>query len=352
MIIIPRGFWYNAAMLYPMIFQPHYVEKIWGGQKLRTILNKPIDQDRPIGESWELFDFPPGAIDKTGQWTSATLTNGPLAGKTLHEVVVEYGKQLCGDVKPVSDAGQFPILIKFLDAREDLSVQVHPPQSYADTHPGAHLKNEAWYVFQHDENARILKGLRPGVTREAFKQSIENGTNESMINAIPVKDGECYYLPSGTVHALGAGCFVAEVQTPSDTTYRTFDFNRIDATTGKPRELHVQQALECIDFSGKELPPLPRRHEAGFFTTVTKLAEAPQFTIEKVRMNEGVEQAIPYDQPVVWILLNGEVELSVATQKEKVRASTGTTVLLPAAMRDARVKVIADASWLEVTFPL
>ena len=338
-------------MLYPMIFQPRFVDKIWGGQKLRTILNKPIDPAAKIGESWELYDFPPGVVDKNA-WASARLMNGPLAGKTLHELVLEYGKQLHGDVKLVGEHGQFPILIKFLDAREDLSVQVHPPQSYADTHPGAHLKNEAWYVFQHDEGSRILKGLKTGVTREQFKQSIEDGTNEQTINAIPVKDGECYYLPSGTVHALGAGCFVAEVQTPSDTTYRTFDFNRVDPGTGKPRELHVEQALECIDFAGKEAPPIKKKHEAGFFATVTKLAEAPQFTIEKVRMNEGVEQAIPYEQPVVWIVLSGEVELSVGNIKEPTRAGVGTTVLLPAAMRDAKVKVLKDASWLEVTFPV
>ncbi|MDB5325150.1 MAG: gmuF [Phycisphaerales bacterium] len=332
-----------------MIFEPRYVDKMWGGQKLATLLGKAIPADKPIGESWELFDFPPGTIEKSADWVSTKLTNGPLAGKTLHELVAQYGTDLHGDVKLVGKEGQFPILIKFLDAREDLSVQVHPPQSYADSHPGAHLKNEAWYVFQHDAGSRILKGLRPGVTREAFKQSIEDGTNESMINAIPVKDGECYYLPSGTVHALGAGCFVAEVQTPSDTTYRTFDFNRVDPSTGQPRQLHVEQAVDCIDFSGNQPPPTPKTHTAGFFTTVTRLAQAPQFTIEKVRMNEGVEQPIPYEQPVVWILLGGEVELS--TKTEKVKVGKGTTVLLPAKMNEARVKVLSDATWLEVTFP-
>lgn len=339
-------------MLYPMIFQPRYVEKIWGGRKLATILNKPIDSTKMIGESWELFDFPPGVVESAATWVSAKLTNGPLAGKTLHELVGEYGRQLHGDVKLVGEAGQFPILIKFLDGLEDLSVQVHPPQQYADAHPGAHLKNEAWYVLQHDAKARILKGLVPGTTREQFEQSIKDGTSESLVQSIEVNDGECYYLPSGTVHALGAGCFVAEVQTPSDTTYRVFDFNRIDAGTGKPRALHVEQALDCIDFSGQTPPTPPRKHEAGFFTTVTKLAEAPQFTIEKVRMNEGVEQAIPYDQPVVWIMLEGKVELRVSDMKEPTVATRGTTVLLPAAMKSPVVKTLTDSVWLEVTFPI
>ena len=339
-------------MLYPMIFQPRFVEKIWGGQKLRTLLGKAIPSNQSVGESWELYDFPPGTIDGSPGWASAELTNGPLKGKTLHQLVEQFGPDLHGDVKLVGDQKQFPILIKFLDAREDLSVQVHPPQSYADTHPGAHLKNEAWYVFQHDQDARILKGLKPGTTREAFEQSIKDGTCESLIKAIPVKDGECYYLPSGTVHALGEGCFVAEVQTPSDTTYRVFDFNRVEQSTGKPRALHVQQALDCIDFSGNELPPMPKQHTASFFTTITRLAQAPQFTIEKVRMAQGVEQAIPYTQPVVWILLSGEVELRVGDQKEKVTATTGTTILLPAKMKDPTVTAISDASWLEVTFPV
>ena len=336
--------------LYPMIFRPKSVDKMWGGQKLATLLNKPIPSDKPIGESWELYDFPPGVVEKSEKWVSASLTNGPHAGKTLHELVRQFGAELHGDVRLVGEHGQFPILIKFLDAKEDLSVQVHPPQDYADSHPGAHLKNEAWYVFQHDAGSRILKGLKPGVTREDFAQSIKNGTCEEKINAIPVKDGECYYLPSGTVHALGAGCLVAEVQTPSDTTYRVYDFKRVDPSTGEERQLHVEQALDCIDFSGKQ-PPEPRKsHTAGFFTTVTRLVRAPQFTIEKVRMNEGVEQMIPYEQPVVWIVLAGKVELT--SGRETITAGPGTTVLLPAMMENAKVTARTDAQWLEVTFPI
>ena len=336
--------------LYPMIFRPKFVDKMWGGQKLATLLNKPIPDGRPIGESWELYDFPPGVVGQSTGWTSAELTNGPLAGKTLHELVQQFGAELHGDVRLVGDQGQFPILIKFLDARDDLSVQVHPPQEYADTHPGAHLKNEAWYVFQHDAGSRILKGLKEGVTREVFEASIKDGTCEAKIQAIPVKNGECYYLPSGTVHALGAGCFVAEVQTPSDTTYRVFDFDRVDSSSGKQRELHVAQALDCIDFTGRDLPEHQKVHTAGFFTTVTHLARSPQFTIEKVRMHEGVEQAIPYEQPVVWIVLSGQVEITAG--KELVKVGPGTTVLLPAKMDNAKVAARSDAQWLEVTFPI
>ncbi len=339
-------------MLYPMIFQPRFVEKMWGGRKLHTILNKSIPVDKPIGESWELYDFPPGVVEATDQWVSAVLSNGPLKGKSLHELVEQFGEDLHGDVKLVGGAGQFPVLIKFLDAREDLSVQVHPPQSYADQHPDAHLKNEAWYILQHDDGARILKGLTPGTSRDAFEQSIADGTCESKLKSIPVKKGDCFYLPSGTVHALGAGCFAAEVQTPSDTTYRVYDFKRVDPGTGKERALHVEQAMACIDFSGQETPQPAKKHEAGVFTAVTRLVKAPQFTIEKVRMAEGVEQAIPYDQPVVWMVLSGEVAIRVKNMDAPVHAVAGTTVLLPAKMAEPVVHAISDAQWLEVTFPV
>lgn len=335
-----------------MIFQPRYVEKMWGGRKLQTILHKNIPEGKLIGESWELYDFPPGVVDKSGQWVSAVLDNGPLAGQTLHELVQRFGRDLHGDVPLVGAEGQFPVLIKYLDAREDLSVQVHPPQAYVDRHPQAHLKNEAWYIIQHDPGARILKGLVPGTTRQAFEQSIREGTCDRLLRSIPVKTGDCFYLPSGTVHALGAGCFAAEVQTPSDTTYRVYDFKRIDPSTGKERELHIEQALECIDFSGTEPPIPPKRHEGGMFTTVTRLVQAPQFTIEKVRMNQGVEQPIPYDQPVVWMVLDGQAVLRVRNLDVPVQVSRGTTVLLPARMSEPVVHALTDVQWLEVTFPV
>jgi mannose-6-phosphate isomerase len=282
---------------------------------------------------------------------SAEVSNGPLAGKTLHELVAQFGKDLHGDVPLVGSHGQFPILIKFLDAREDLSVQVHPPQEYADAHPGAHLKSEAWYVFQHDPNARILKGLMPGVTCEQFKQGIEAGNVETLIKSIPVRDGDCYYLPSGTVHALGAGILAAEVQTPSDTTFRVFDFNRLEK--GQPRKLHIDESLDCIDFTGKidELSRQTRSHVAGFHTTVTRLVNSPYFKLEKVRMTEGVEEPVPYDEPVVWMMLEGQAQLKVQDVKEPTLITRGETVLLPAKMNGPVIKTLSDCVWLEVTFP-
>jgi mannose-6-phosphate isomerase len=336
--------------LYPLKFKPRYVEKMWGGRKIETVLGKALPPGKPIGESWELYDFPPGVVDNSADWVSAEITNGPLAGRTLHWLVGEFGKALTGDV-PLAGQGQFPILIKFLDAKEDLSVQVHPPQAYADANPGAHLKSEAWYVVQSDPGARILKGLRPGVTREQFQQAVDRGESDQLIKSIPVKPGHCHYLPSGTVHALGAGILAAEVQTPSDTTFRVFDFNRVDPSTGKLRTLHVKQAMDCIDFSGANEPPQSRSHVAGLFTTVSRLVTCPYFKLEKVRMTEGIEEPVPYDQPVVWIVLQGSAEVRVDGMKEPVRFTKGETVLLPAEMKNPIIKTASDCVWLEVTFP-
>jgi mannose-6-phosphate isomerase len=337
--------------LYPLKFKPRFVEKMWGGRKIETVLGKPLPPGKLIGESWELYDFPPGAVDESPDWLSSEIANGPLAGRTLHWLMGERRDELLGDVKPCPPHAQFPILIKFLDAREDLSVQVHPDCEYAKRYPEACVKNEAWYVLQSDPGARILKGLRKGTSRDDFWRAIKSGTVEQHVNTVRVKPGASYYLPSGTVHALGAGTLVAEVQTPSDTTFRVYDFNRVDPSTGKPRMLHLEQALECIDFDGRAEPEQPRSHVAGLFTTVSRLVTAEQFKLEKVRMTEGVEEAVPYDQPVVWIVLEGQAEVRVAGVKEPTRFEPGETVLLPASMKDPVIKTIKDCVWLEVTFP-
>jgi mannose-6-phosphate isomerase len=337
--------------LYPLKFKPRFVEKMWGGRKIEKVLGKPLPPGKLIGESWELYDFPPGVVDESREWLSSEIGNGPLAGRTLHWLMGEFGRDLLGDVQPCGPDQQFPILIKFLDAREDLSVQVHPDCNYVERHPGACLKNEAWYVLQSDPGARILRGVRRGTSRDDFWRAVKSNAVEQQLNTVRVRPGASYYLPSGTVHALGAGTLVAEVQTPSDTTFRVYDFNRTDPSTGRPRMLHLEQALECIDFSGRPEPDQQRSHVAGLFTTVSRLVTAEQFKLEKVRMTEGVEEPVPYDQPVVWIVLEGQAEVRVAGVKEPTRFGRGDTVLLPASMKKPVIKTLSDCVWLEVTFP-
>lgn len=338
--------------LYPLLFRPRFVEKIWGGRKIETVLGKSLPPGKQVGESWELYDFPPGVVDDTDKWVSVPVANGPLAGRTLHELVAEHGRELMGDVALTGDAGQFPLLVKYLDAREDLSVQVHPDAAYAADNPGAHLKTEAWYVVEHEPDARLLMGLVPGTAKAAFADAIAAGTVEDRINAVRVRPGDCHFLPSGTVHALGAGILVAEVQTPSDTTYRVFDFNRVEPATGQPRTLHVEQAMACIDFDTPTPPePPPRFHSATPHTTVSRLVTSEFFQIDKVRIGDGIEQPIPHQQPVVWMVLDGTAEVRVDGLREPTRIKRGDTVLLPAGLRKPILRTTADCAWLEVTFP-
>jgi mannose-6-phosphate isomerase len=205
--------------------------------------------------------------------------------------------------------------------------------------------------LQHDKNARLLKGLTAGATRESFKQAIADGTVEKQIQSIPVKPGQCFYLPSGTIHALGAGILAAEVQTPSDTTFRVYDFNRVDPSTGTLRKLHVEEALACIDFSNDVLQDQKGSKVAGLNSAMSRLVASPYFQIDCVRFTEGVEERISYDVPAVWIMLEGKAELRVDGMTERVLLTAGETVLLPAKMTNPMLKALTDCARLEVTFP-
>lgn len=332
--------------LYPLKFVPRLSEKIWGGRKIETVLGKKLPPGKQIGESWELYDFPPGVVDNSPDRISSPIANGTLAGRPLHWAVKEFGKDLLGEAKLVGPHQQFPLLIKFLDAREDLSVQVHPDETYAAANLHAHLKTEAWYVMQHDPGARLFKGLKPGVTREEFQLAIDTGKVEQCLNAIPAREGQCHYLPSGTIHALGAGMLVAEVQTPSDTTFRVFDFNRVDPSTGKTRALHVKQAMQCIDFSGKNDRPL-----AAAPATVARrsVCKSPFFEITRVRVDDASEKKLEPSKPMIWIVLQGDGQIKVDGIKDPIRFTRGDTVLVPAAMNHPVLKTMGETAWLEVS---
>ncbi|GAF79177.1 unnamed protein product, partial [marine sediment metagenome] len=225
--------------VYPLIFQPILKPKIWGGRKLENLLAKCLPKGELIGESWEIADL---------EDDQSIVAVGPAKGKTLGQLVEEWGADLLGRAKLFD--GRFPLLIKLLDANDTLSVQVHPDEAAARRLGGrVRIKNEAWYVIDADENGFIYRGVREGVDPDALKRAVEAQAVKSVLKRIAVKKGRCYYLPSGTIHALGAGVLVAEVQTPSDITYRLYDWNRIDPSTGSPRELHLEQALECISYN-------------------------------------------------------------------------------------------------------
>jgi len=325
---------------YPLIFEPIYKPKIWGARNLERLFGKHLPAGETIGESWECTDLEAG---------QSVVARGPAKGKTLHELVEAWGPALLGRAQPVD--GRFPLLIKFLDAAQDLSVQVHPdPATVKRLGGDVRIKHEAWHIIAAVEGAAIYRGMVPGATVEALSKAMSERPDAILdyMRKIPVRPGQTYHLPSGTLHALGAGVVVAEIQTPSDVTYRLYDYGRV--RPGSDAGLHVDEGLGCIltdlDFSQFE----KRTHTANVFTTVTRLVTCPSFIIEKVRFIEGAEQEIPYDELVCWIVLEGRGEIHTGETNREV-FEKGDVVILPAELAQARLKTLADCVWLEVTIP-
>jgi mannose-6-phosphate isomerase len=302
---------------YPLIFEPILIEKVWGGRTLERF-GKQLPPDLSIGESWELADLPVSIPNG-----KSVIANGPLAGQKLDE--------------------NFPLLIKFLDACDNLSVQVHPSPEYAYSHPESHLKSEAWVILDTTPEGLIYVGLKEGTTEDALRKSVENNTVPKLLNAINVNKGECYYLPSGTCHALGAGVLVAEVQTPSDTTFRVWDWGR----TG--RTMHVDQAMECIDFDAPiESFESPTPMQCGPFET-TLLVETPYFTAERITAINDASMELVVDQtPAVLMVVEGHATIE---HEVSVEAPAGTTLLLPVGLQHASLRLTEGTSVLRFDVP-
>ncbi|MEK6800097.1 MAG: type I phosphomannose isomerase catalytic subunit [Planctomycetota bacterium] len=327
---------------YPLIFEPSFKPRIWGGRRLESVVGKRLPATGSIGESWELSDL---------ESDPSRVANGPARGKTLGEMVQLWGADLLGRAALVE--GRFPLLIKFLDAAETLSVQVHPDAAVASASGGrVRIKNEAWYVVWADPGAFILRGVREGTTKEALRAAVESGNVEGVLQRIPVRKGLAYYLPSGTVHALGAGAVVAEVQTPSDVTYRLHDWSRVDPSTGRPRELHIEEGLACASLEPVATKAEKPEHVASLWTAITGLVRCESFVIERCRMVEGLDIEIPYAEMVVWIVLEGRGSIVVAGHEEAFGFGVGDVVLLPAGLRGGRVRTERPCMWLEVAVPV
>lgn len=335
-------------MLQPLLFHPILREKVWGGRFLEQ-LGKPLPPGTRIGESWELADLPRSIPDGR-----SIIAVGPFAGLSLREVITRERDAVMGRAalmpEPDNEQG-FPLLIKFLDARENLSVQVHPDEAYIRKHPEAHLKSEAWIIIDADPGAVIYKGLKPGITREVFLDLLRSSRTLDALQAVPARPGECHYLPSGTVHALGAGVVVAEVQTPSDTTFRLYDWGRDAASTG--RGLHIEQALECMQFSPCPSEPQPPPTNAGGVRT-QRLVRTSHFTIYQLDARPGCDLAIvPSGMPEVWITLKGRGEIHPAIPAGSVITpmALGSTILIPASLLESNIVVAEPSTFLRITLP-
>lgn len=222
-------------------FRPLYQTRVWGGRRLETVLGRTLPDAQPFGESWELVDR---------EHEQSVVAHGPHAGTTLHELWTTHRVDVFGDRYAAWTAERFPLLIKILDCIDDLSIQVHPPAAVAPA-LGGEPKTEMWYVAHADPGARIYAGLRRGVTRADFERALADGTVAATVHSIEARTGSSLFVPSGRLHALGAGLLIYEIQQNSDTTYRVFDWNRV-GLDGRPRDLHVAQSLACIDFADVE----------------------------------------------------------------------------------------------------
>ncbi len=330
--------------VYPYKFEPVYKEKIWGGQALERLFGRDLPAGEKIGESWELADLPEG---------QSVVSNGPDAGKTLNSLLAEKADEILGP-GVTTDEGRFPLLLKLLDANDILSLQVHPDEQSADElGPPAKFKTECWYVLE-SRDGYILKGVKPGIGEEDFRKAIaaeakgENAFGD-LLQRIDVSAGDFYHLPAGTVHALGPGVVLAEIQTPSYTTYRISDW-------GRGREVHVEQALKCIHFESAVEPP-------GADDNI--LVSTPWFVVRRVVLAEGRKELTAPRQArggpeqrrraagacTAWMTLAGKGQITCTSVKEPVSVRSGDTVLLPAGINKPSLTVEEQITLLEVTIP-
>lgn len=331
---------------YPLLLQPILKEKVWGGRRLER-LGKRLPDAANVGESWELADLAATSADGGGGDSArSVVAHGEMRGLTITQAITAMGVNVMGTLR-LSEQGGFPLLLKYLDARENLSVQVHPSPAYAAAHPGAHLKTESWYVVAAEPGAKIYKGLRPGLTRDSFAQRVQSGQVVEDLIAFEARAGDFHHLPSGTLHALGAGVLVAEVQTPSDTTFRVFDWGR----TG--RALHMDAALECIDFASVPAPPVNSGEAARM-----ELVSTPFYTVTEINQLADVTMQIdnfpspPTGGPMAWMVIEGEGAISSdAGHFRETTFRRGDTMLFPAAMAGASCGFSRDSKILEIRFP-
>ena len=305
--------------MYPLKFNPIFKSMIWGGDKLRQY--KTIDTDQKnIGESWELSGVP---------GNESVVSNGEFAGRTITELIAEYGSDLLGRKVYETYGENFPLLIKFIDARDDLSIQVHPDDAMAQAVHGQPFgKTEMWYVVSADKDAHLMSGLSAEITPEEYVSRVEYNTITDVLCDYKVQSGDVFFLPAGRIHSIGKGCFIAEIQQTSDLTYRIYDFGRL-GLDGNPRELHTELAKNAIDYSVSEDY---RTAYAPVLNEDTPLVECEYFTTNLLDLTEQISVDVKSkDSFVILICLEGQGELK-DSEGNAVSLKQGETVLVPASI--------------------
>jgi len=305
----------------PLIFEPIFKEKPWGGNKLHKILGKNIPSDK-TGESWEISDI---------EDNFSIVASGYFKGKSLPSLLKKYGAKLVGKKAYRKFNNAFPLLIKYIDAADDLSIQVHPDDQMAQKEHQSFGKNELWHVIQADKGAALYIGFKENTTKEDYLKHLESGKLEMLLNKIGVQTGDTFYIPAGMVHAIGKGILLAEVQQTSDITYRIYDWNR-NGLDGKPRELHTELALQAIDFKAQA----DKRNEKRIIT--------PYFTVEKMEWTKDSKRDLRNSDSFIVLMNTGKGKFIV----NGINFNTGDTLFLPAVVPELDMKVLEKGEVLMV----
>ncbi len=321
------------AGLYPLKFQPILKERIWGGNNLQKTYGKKSESDINIGESWEISGM---------QGDLSVVSNGYLAGNNLEEIAEVYMGDLLGDIIYEKFGREFPLLIKFIDASDKLSLQVHPGDEIAHNRHNAYGKTEMWYILEAGKNAFIYSGFKNPSDKKEFDAAIKNNNLVSLINNIHPEQGDVFYIPAGRVHTLGGGVVLVEIQQTSDITYRIYDWDRT-GLDGKPRELHKDLAEDIIDYSRatdhyRKKSPLDKDG--------AELLSCQYFTTNYFKLESDIEKDYSkYDSFIIYVCVDGKLE--ILYDSESIEISKGETLLIPASIENLRLKS-ENASLLEI----
>ncbi|MQP51979.1 MULTISPECIES: type I phosphomannose isomerase catalytic subunit [unclassified Flavobacterium] len=315
---------------YPLTFEPIFKDRIWGGSKLKSYLNKSIVSET-TGESWEI---------STVSGDISVVNTGVLKGKNINDIIELYPEEILGKNVIARFGNQFPLLFKFIDAKEDLSIQLHPNDALAKERHNSFGKTEMWYVMQADESARLVVGFKKDSNREEYISHLENKNLVALLNESPVKKGDVFFLETGTIHAIGAGVVVAEIQQTSDVTYRIYDWDRVDAN-GQGRELHTELALDAINYNATH-SKIEYKEEANQSTLVV---DCPYFKTKIVALQDRFIWKKTKDAFTVFMCTNGQFEMVV--NGEILRYNMGDTILIPAIIEHVTLK--GKATLLEIS---
>ena len=321
--------------LYPLKFETILKSTIWGGEKIASIKGFTPTSNN-IGESWEISDV---KNDKS------IVSNGEMKGKNLNELLQTYKEELVGKAVYDRFADSFPLLIKYIDAHDNLSIQVHPNDETAKQRHNSLGKTEMWYVVEAEPGAELIMGFEGKRSKEEYLEKVSNGTLDSILHSVPVEKGDAFFIPSGTVHAIGKGVVIAEIQENSDITYRIFDYNRKDKN-GNERELHTEQALDVVDFNAYNLSKTPYKINLG---GVTPVVQCPYFTTSVVEMQGGKLERdySANDSFVIYMCLEGNMTLH-CDGAEPMQVTKGESILLPAVFKHVRIETAGACKLLEV----